>query len=119
GGLLYYIALAFQTLLERNGLNRLSSITIIILIFTLSAGITGYFAVPMISDESRKLIMRWPAFQQELESMAGYSISQRESLPDFMINIIDNMIGVVSDSIYDAVSAVISIVTVTVTILCM
>lgn len=119
GGLLYYIALAFQTLLERNGLNRLSSITIIILIFTLSAGITGYFAVPMISDESRKLIMRWPAFQQELESMAGYIISQREALPDFMTTFIDNMIGVVSDSISGAVADVVSIVTDTVATLFM
>ena len=77
GGLLYYIALAFQTLLERNGLNRLSSITLIILVFALSVGGIGYFAVPMLAEESQKLIMKWPAFQQELESVAGYIISQR------------------------------------------
>src|SRR5699024_11720474 len=65
----------------------------------------------MISDDSRKLIMRWPAFQQELESMAGYIISQREALPDFMTTFIDNMIGVVSDSISGAVADVVSIVT--------
>src|SRR5699024_11978065 len=76
-------------------------------------------AVPMISDESRKLIMRWPAFQQELESMAGYIISQREALPDFMTTFIDNMIGVVSDSISGAVADVVSIVTDTVATLFM
>src|SRR5699024_11415905 len=69
GGLFYYIALAFQTLLERNGLNRLSSIIIIILIFTLSAGITGYFAVPMILVECVKVIMSCLRCHTALESM--------------------------------------------------
>lgn len=119
GGLLYYIALAFQTLLERNGLNRISSITIIILIFTLSVGVLGYFAIPIISDESQKLIMRWPAFQRELESMAGYIISQRESLPDVMIAFVDNMIGVVNNSLSNAATDVVSIVTDTVSTLFM
>lgn len=59
---LYYIALAFQTLLERNGLNRMSSISIIILVFVLSLGVIGYFAVPIIANESQKLVTRWPDF---------------------------------------------------------
>ena len=111
GGLLYYIALAFQTLLERNGLNRLSSITLIILVFALSVGGIGYFAVPMLAEESQKLIMRWPAFQQELESVAGYIISQREALPGVMATFIDNLTEVVNDSLSGAVTDIVGVVT--------
>lgn len=119
GGLLYYIALALQTLLERKGLNRLASITVIILTFTLSVGVIGYFAIPMIVNESQKLILRWPAFQQELENMAGYITSQRETLPDLVTTFIDNFIAFVNDSLSGVVTDVVNIVTNTVTTLFM
>lgn len=114
GGVLYYIALAFQTLLERNGLNRISSILIIILMFALSIGVIGYFAVPMIISESQNLVSRWPDFEQELQGIIGYITSQREALPEFLVTYIDNLIMRVSDSLSGALTDIISVVTSTI-----
>ncbi|WP_052255425.1 AI-2E family transporter [Salinicoccus sp. YB14-2] len=119
GGLLYYIALPFQTLLERNGLNRISSILIIILMFSLSIGIIGYFAVPIIVSESQKLISRFPEFQQELETTAGYIISQKETLPDFAATFIDHLIMILNDSFSGAITDVVGLVTNTISTLFM
>ena len=93
GGVLYYVSVPLQRLLEKRGMPRWGSlVTIIIVLFGIIVGL-GLLVGDPISKQVNKLVENAPYLADKIEDAAKFITENRENLPPQVEEFIDNIVS--------------------------
>lgn len=93
GGVLFYLARPLVKWIEKKGMPRWGSISVVLLLLLALLGGFSSIIGPMITNQVNDLVDNGPELVKDVEEMTDYVLAQRDRLPEAMQQSIQDAIG--------------------------